>query len=234
MARFFLFLVFAMNAFAAEKISSSPLAEAAMARVGPSLRTQFAAQGLVWGAPLFVRIFKASAQLEVWVKKQGRYTLFKSYPICTYGGQGLGPKIQQGDGMAPEGFYSVAPRQLNPYSQYHLAFNLGYPNAYDRAHGRTGSALMVHGNCVSIGCYAMTDALIEEIYTLAHSAFSHGQAAIAVHIFPFRMDARSLEAEKENPHYAFWKNLQQGYALFEAARVPPQVTVDNLRYRFSE
>ena len=90
-------------------------------------------------------------------------TIFKTYPICSYSG-GLGPKIQQGDRQAPEGFYLVSLEQLNPRSKYYLAFNVGFPNAYDRAYGRTGSNIMVHGDCTSSGCYAMTDAVMEEIY----------------------------------------------------------------------
>jgi hypothetical protein len=96
------------------------------------------------GAPILVRIFKEEAQLELWMKTGQRYSLFKTYPICTFSGR-LGPKLKTGDHQAPEGFYFVGRNQMNPYSQNHRAFNLGFPNLYDRSFGRTGSFLMVHG-----------------------------------------------------------------------------------------
>ena len=120
-------------------------------------------KGMKLETPLFVRVFKEESELEVWKQRDdGRFYHFKTYPICNWSGT-LGPKIQQGDMQAPEGFYSVPQSQMNPNSQYHLAFNLGYPNSYDRANRRTGEFLMIHGKCKSAGCYAMTDALIEEI-----------------------------------------------------------------------
>jgi len=215
-------------------LPTSPLAEQAMERARPQLQKEFKALGFTWGSELFLRIFKDTQELEVWVRKGPTFALYKTYAICTYGGMGLGPKTQQGDGRAPEGFYTITPRQLNPYSQYHLAFNLGYPNAYDQAQGYTGSALMVHGKCVSIGCYAMTDPVIEDLYTLAHAAFSNGHKAFAVHIFPFRLNARNLAAEKDNPWFGFWTNLQEGYQLFEQKKRPPLVRHRGKRYTFAE
>lgn len=135
--------------------------------------------------------------------------------------------------MAPEGFYYVTPKQLNPYSSYHLSFNLGYPNAYDRAHKRTGSALMVHGNCVSIGCYAMTNEKIEEIYTLVHSALENGQSFFRVHVFPFKMTTENMNNHKDSQWFEFWSNLKQGYDYFENHNhVPPNVMVQNSTYIF--
>ncbi len=171
-------LIFMSPAFAARELPTSPRSRAAAAHVTGRLQREFVRQDLKWGAPVFIRIFKASRELEVWIKDGDRYRLFHTYPVCTWGWGSLGPKLRQGDGQAPEGFYFVTPGRMNPYSRYHLAFNLGYPNAYDRAHGRTGSALMVHGDCVSIGCYAMTDRGIEEIYTLADAALRGGAAVL--------------------------------------------------------
>ncbi len=131
----------------AQDIPSSPRSRAAITRVRPALEKEIASAGLSWGSDIFIRIFKASDELEVWLKDGDKFKLFKTYPICTYGRSGLGPKLQWGDGRAPEGFYFVTPRQLNPSSSFHLSFNLGYPNAYDRARRRTGGALMVHGDC---------------------------------------------------------------------------------------
>ncbi len=179
---------------------------------------------------IFVRVFKQESELEVWKQREdGRFHHFKSYPICNWSGD-LGPKIVQGDKQAPEGFYRVARHQMNPNSQFHLAFNLGYPNAYDRAHNRTGDFLMVHGKCKSAGCYAITDALIEEVYALAREAFIGGQDGFEVHAYPFRMTDANMARHKSSPHYAFWETLKPGYDAFEETRVPPSVAVCGKRY----
>ncbi len=209
---------------------ASSRAASVAARVRPHLEHDLALLNLRYGAPVFVRIFKRERELELWLKNaSGAYSLFRTYPICTYSGE-LGPKQTQGDNQAPEGFYAVGLSQMNPNSRFHLAFNLGYPNAYDRAHGRTGNFLMVHGNCVSIGCYAMGDAAIEEIYTLADAALQHGQTRFFVHAFPFRLEPSALAAETGSPWYKFWSELKAGYAAFEKKRVPPEITVRGGRY----
>jgi murein L,D-transpeptidase YafK len=189
-----------------------------------------AKSGMKQESPLFVRIFKEESQLEIWkAKDDGRYYHFKTYPICTWSGE-LGPKVVQGDKQAPEGFYTVTPGQMNPNSQFHLAFNLGYPNDFDKANGRTGSALMVHGDCRSAGCFAMTDALIEEIYALARESFRGGQTKFHVHAFPFRMTEENMKRHKDSKWYSFWKTLKQGYDDFELARTPPSVAVCSKQY----
>ena len=181
-------------------------------------------------APIFIRIFKEESELEVWKQRDdGRFYHFKTYPICNWSG-GVGPKTTYGDRQAPEGFYRVTANQLNPNSQYYLAFNLGYPNAYDRALRRSGDALMVHGKCKSVGCYAMTDALIEEIYALAREALKGGQESFEVHALPFRMSDANMARYRDNPNYAFWRTLKQGYDFFETYRLPPAITVCNHQY----
>lgn len=187
-------------------------------------------KGMERGAPIFIRIFKEDSELEVWkARDDGRFYHFKTYPICNWSGK-VGPKKALGDRQAPEGFYRVTEEQLNPNSKYHLAFNLGYPNAYDRSRKRTGQWLMVHGDCKSAGCYAMTDALIEEIYALAREAFSGGQESFEVHAFPFRMTSENLARHRRSEHYAFWRTLKQGYDHFETYRLPPTVAVCERRY----
>ena len=126
--------------------------------------------------PILVRTFKQENTLEVWKRdNSGRFALLKSYPLCAWGGT-YGPKIKEGDKQSPEGFYTITPRQMNPNSQFHLAYDVGYPNAFDRAYGRTGSAVMVHGSCVnSAGCFIVTDEQVEELYGLAREAFAAGQ-----------------------------------------------------------
>jgi murein L,D-transpeptidase YafK len=210
--------------------TESPRSKAVIARVTPELRKTLAQKKLQLGAPVFLRIFKETNELEVWVGTADRhYVLFKTYPICTWSGA-LGPKLRTGDWQAPEGFYPVAAAQLNPYSRYHLSFDLGYPNAYDRAWQRTGSALMVHGHCVSIGCYAMGDSGIEEIYTLADAALRAGQAAFDVHVFPFRMTDAALASHATHEWYAFWQELKPAYDAFEKTRVPPVIAVRDKHY----
>lgn len=187
-------------------------------------------KGMSPSSPIFIRVFKEESELEVWkARDDGRFYHFKTYPICNWSGE-LGPKERQGDKQAPEGFYTVAAHQLNPNSQFHVSFNLGYPNAYDRAHGRTGDFLMIHGKCKSAGCYAMTDALMEEIYGLAREAIKSGQQSFEVHAFPFRMTAENMARHKKSRWYPFWTVLKSGYDHFETHRLPPQVAVCERKY----
>lgn len=206
-------------------------AKMAAERVLPALRVDLEPLGLSVGDEVFLRIFKEERQLEVWMRSKSApvYWLFRTYPVVAMSGE-LGPKLGEGDRQAPEGFYFVPPVQLNPTSSYHLAFNLGYPNVYDRAHDRTGSFLMVHGSNVSIGCFAMTDAKIEEIYTLVDEALKAGQPFFRVHIFPFRMTPQRLDAARNNEWYPFWLNLKTGYDWFESRRIPPEVSVQDGLY----
>jgi len=184
-------------------------------RVEAKLRDELASKNLRWGSPIFLRAFKKEREMEVWVEKDGCYRLLKIFMICTYGPGALGPKTRQGDRQAPEGFYVVTPERMNPSSQYHLAFDLGYPNAYDLAHGGTGSLVMVHGDCYSRGCYAMTDWGIEQIYVLADAALRGGQPFFHVHIFPFRMTRANMEIARDSMWSPFWWNLKVGYDFFE-------------------
>ena len=215
-------------------IPTSKRSEKAILSVEVNLKKELSTLGLDYGAPIFIRIFKEDSILEVWMEsKSGEFVKFKDYEICTFSGK-LGPKLKEGDYQSPEGFYFVNASALNPWSRFHLSFNLGYPNQYDRYHKRTGSALMVHGNCVSIGCYAMTDEYINEIYALAYAALKEGQPFFRVHAFPFKLDNNILEQHKNNQWYEFWLNLKQGYDFFENNKVPPNVNVSNGQYIFSE
>ena len=179
-----------------------------------------------------MRIFKNEFELELWMKRGDSYTLFTTYPICMWSGK-LGPKFAEGDHQAPEGFYTVARNALNPNSRWHRSFNLGYPNTFDRTHGRTGSALMVHGNCASVGCYAMTDPQIDEIWRLINAAFDKGQTRFQVQIYPFRMTDEHLKARAENPAADFWQTLKPGYDAFERTKLPPKVSVCRGQYQFT-
>ncbi|MEZ5925634.1 MAG: murein L,D-transpeptidase family protein [Hyphomicrobiaceae bacterium] len=199
-----------------------PLSQEAMHLLG--------AKGMTTAAPIFIRIFKEESELEVWkARDDGHYYHFKTYPICNWSGD-LGPKEFEGDKQAPEGFYKVTSAQMNPNSKYYLSFNIGFPNAYDKALGRTGNSLMVHGDCRSAGCYAMTDALIEEIYGLAREALTGGQEYFYVHAYPFHMTEANMKRHKDDKWIRFWKRLKEGYDYFETARQPPEIAVCNRNY----
>ena len=196
------------------------------------------------GAPAYVRIFKKESELELWLKVNGRYSLYRTFPICKWSGR-LGPKIQEADYQSPEGFYSVSAKQLHPQSKYHLAFNVGYPNAFDRQNGRTGGMVMVHGNCKSVGCFAMTDGGVDEIYRFVAGALAAGQHEVPVHIFPFRMTEAAIARETGEGVMAFlatdnggarwgdfWRNLKEGYDLFQHTGEPPVAYACGDRYAF--
>jgi murein L,D-transpeptidase YafK len=184
-------------------------------------------------SPILARIFKEEAEMEIWKKdRDGSFALLKTYPICRWSGD-LGPKKKEGDRQAPEGFYTITPGQMNPASNYFLAFNTGFPNSYDRAWGYTGSELMVHGDCSSRGCYAMTDEQIQEIYALARESFFGGQKDFQLEAFPFRMTALNMAKHRNNPNFAFWKMIKEGYDHFEATHQEPKVAVCEKRYVFN-
>lgn len=200
----------------------------------PKIQQAMKAKGMNKTSPILARVFKEEGKLEIWKQKtNGRYDIIASYDICKWSGK-LGPKFTEGDRQAPEGFYTVRPSQMKPNSQYHLAFNIGYPNTYDRANGRTGSNLMVHGACSSAGCYSMTDQQIEEIYAFGRDAFQGGQTEFQVQAFPFRMTAANMARYRNDPNYEFWKMLKVGYDHFELTRVPPKVDVCERRYVFNQ
>jgi murein L,D-transpeptidase YafK len=183
-------------------------------------------------SPILIRIFKEEAELEVWKQDDSeRFALLRTYPICRWSGE-LGPKIKTGDRQAPEGFYSITPGLMNPNSDNYLAINAGFPNAYDRANGRTGAFLMIHGGCSSSGCYAMTDEQIAEIYALARESFSGGQQSFQIQAYPFRMTPLNMARHRNSPHMAFWKTLKQGHDVFEVTRLEPKVDVCERRYIF--
>lgn len=195
--------------------------------------TLMSEKGMSKSQPIVIRSYKKESELEVWKKRaDGKYALLKTFPMCRWSGQ-LGPKVREGDRMAPEGFYAISPAQMNPNSSYYVSFNMGYPNAYDRAHGRTGAHLMVHGACSSAGCYSMTDDQIGEIYALVREAQNGGQRAVQMQAFPFRMTAENLAKHRLDPNIAFWKNLKEGSDFFEVAKDEPSVSVVGGRYAFN-
>ncbi|MDE2362181.1 MAG: hypothetical protein KGM42_05840 [Hyphomicrobiales bacterium] len=195
------------------------------------------------GQPAYVRIFKEEGQLELWLRKGAKFALYKTYPICKWSGH-LGPKLREADYQSPEGFYSVSARQLNPNSHYHRAFNVGFPNALEKQLGYTGGLVMVHGDCQSVGCFAMTDRGIDEIYGFVAAAIAGGQKEVPVNIFPFRMTDSKFARETGagllsfapagNERWSsFWSNLKEGYDLFEKSGEPPVAYACGGHYGFN-
>ncbi|MGH6810101.1 MAG: L,D-transpeptidase family protein, partial [Ensifer adhaerens] len=190
--------------------------------------------GMQKTSPIALRIFKEEGTLEVWkANTSNRFQLLKSYKICAWSGK-LGPKVKEGDRQAPEGFYPLFPQQLNPNSKYYLAINTGYPNTYDRANGRQGTHLMIHGACSSSGCYSMTDEQMIEIFAMARDAFKGGQQSVQLQAFPFRMTAENMARHRNNPNIDFWKMLKVGYDQFEVTKRPPEINVCEKKYVFNQ
>ncbi len=204
----------------------------AMKELSPEMLALLDQKGMPKDSPILVRIFKEESELEVWKQNTGgRFELLKVYPICRWSGE-LGPKVREGDRQAPEGFYPITPGLMNPNSNYYLAINTGFPNAYDKANGRTGAFLMIHGDCSSRGCYAMTDEQIGEIYSLARESFLGGQKEFQVQAYPFRMTPANLARHRTNPNMAFWKMLKEGNDHFMVSHLEPKVDVCDRHYVF--
>jgi murein L,D-transpeptidase YafK len=203
-----------------------------MQSLSDRMLTEIENKNMAKESPILVRIFKQESELEVWKEdKTGQFALLKTFPICRWSGE-LGPKIKQGDRQAPEGFYTITPGLMNPNSNYYLAINTGFPNAYDRANGRTGAFLMIHGDCSSAGCYAMTDEQIGEIYALARESFFGGQKSFQIQAYPFKMTPLNMAKHRNSPNMAFWKMLKEGYDHFEVTRREPKVDVCERHYVF--
>jgi murein L,D-transpeptidase YafK len=198
-----------------------------------ALGQRLAARGMTIGSPIMLRIFKAEAELEMWMKVGERFELLATYPICNWAGT-LGPKLREGDRQSPEGLYSIGRRQLHHSARWRHSLDIGYPNAFDRLQARTGSSILVHGGCTSTGCFAMTDPVMAEIFGLSRAALWNGQKRIAVHIFPFRMTPENMAAHGDSHWQGFWADLKEAYDLFERTRLPPAVKVCAGRYVVSE
>ncbi len=207
--------------------------ERSRATIPASTLAMMESKGTSRSAPVLIRAYKKEAELEVWkMKPDGRYVHLKTFPMCRWSGQ-LGPKQREGDRQVPEGFYAITPGQMNPRSAYYLSFNVGYPNAYDRALGRGGGAIMVHGACSSAGCFSMTDNQIAEIYAIAREGFSGGQRSIQMQSYPFRMTAENLAKYRLDSNMGFWKQLKEGSDNFEVTKQEVAVGVCNKQYVFN-
>lgn len=200
-----------------------------------SLKKQFEKQNLVWPPQaMYLRSFKYDRQLEIWVKSSAKepYKLFKTYKVCQQSGA-MGPKRVEGDYQVPEGFYYI--NEFNPNSNYHLSLGLNYPNASDRILSdvnRPGSAIYIHGNCVSTGCIPITDAPIEELYFLASNVRNQGQEFIPVHVFPVKYNVKKsmdfLENSMKDNNYLkqFNNNIKEVFDYFELKKELPIIMVN--------
>lgn len=213
-------------------------------RITPHLENALSEKSLNIGSPIVLRSFKQERELEMWMLLENKenkenlqapcYQHVHTWSIAGLSGK-LGPKLKEGDGQSPEGFYDIKVGQLHPSSKYHLAFNVGYPNAFDKSLERTGSFIMVHGSTGSIGCLAMTDSYIEEIYTLVSAALKGGkQSSVQLHMFPFHMETENMSLHQESPHFPFWLNLKEGYDFFQSHKTVPHISVENKKYTFSK
>lgn len=202
--------------------------------LSPSILAEMDKKNMDRNAPIMIRILKEEGKLEVWkAKRDNRFEVIASYDICAWSGK-LGPKVKEGDRQAPEGFYNLSPGHMNPYSNYYLSINTGFPNRYDQANGRNGTNLMIHGACSSSGCYSMTDAQMLEIYGFARDAFKGGQKAIQLQALPFRMTAENMARHHKSENYEFWKMLKVGYDNFEITKRPPEVNFCEKKYVFNQ
>ena len=193
------------------------------------------AKGLARGNPIFIRIFKETSELELWMQpaKDKPFVLLAIYPICHWTGS-LGPKLKEGDRQSPEGFYTVRWQQTRLFGRWQQAFNLGFPNVYDQINGRTGSHILVHGGCSSVGCYAMTEQVQAEIFGLAIAAIEKGHHRFHVHVFPFRPTDEAMQRHRDHLWIDFWRDLKAGYDSFERTRLPPRFAICDRRYQVSD
>ncbi|EHD20365.1 MULTISPECIES: peptidoglycan meso-diaminopimelic acid protein amidase [Brenneria] len=213
-------MLFFLPSFAVTSAASEP---APLTPIKKELKQQ------LLGSPIYIQIFKEERLLELYAKVGNEYRLLEHYPICKYSG-GLGPKRREGDLKSPEGFYQVDLRQLKPDSRYYRAINIGFPNEYDQSQGYSGRYLMIHGECVSVGCYAMTNNYMEEIYRFAEHALLNGQTKINLAIYPFRMTEHNMQRHRNSSYYSFWRQLQPAYSYFNQHYQPPAITVFNGQY----
>ena len=197
------------------------------------LDERLAAHHVTRDASIMIRIFKAESELEVWMTTNtGEYALFATYPVCFWSGT-LGPKLKEGDRQAPEGFYTVTfPQAYREGARWVVGLDLGFPNLFDRANARTGSAILIHGACASIGCFAMTNPVNDEIDKLVLRSIQAGQAYVPIHVFPFRMTSENFNRYDIPQWRDFWRNLKDGYDLFERTHRPPRVSVCDNSYAF--
>ncbi len=204
-------------------------------KVEDSLRKQFEAKKLQWPPQeVYIRSFKYDRLLEVWVKSEskGAFKLFKTYKICMQSGT-IGPKRMEGDFQMPEGFYYI--NEFKPNSNFHLSLGLNYPNASDKILSDSyhpGNSIYIHGKCLSVGCIAIDNLPIEELYLMTSYARDAGQEFIPVHVYPVKYNVKKsfeylAQITKENqPLQQFAISLKSAFDYFEDKKQLPLVLVN--------
>ncbi len=231
-------LVIELKDVAADRVERQRLAAAGalplpgtpnVAILGERLREK----GVQLSAPILIRVFKSESELEIWSERDGSYVLFATYPICHWSGT-VGPKLRTGDKQAPEGFYTLTRSQIRHVGRWPKSLNIGFPNVLDQSQARTGDNILIHGGCSSVGCFAMTNPVMDEIHQITEAAVDGGQNYVPVHVFPFRMTPSGMTEHTGSPWMPFWENLKQGYDAFEAWKRPPVVSICDGRYAFQQ
>jgi murein L,D-transpeptidase YafK len=198
-----------------------------------AFQERLANKGLALAAPIMIRVFKSESELEIWKQKGDKFVLFATYPICHWSGT-IGPKLRDGDKQAPEGYYTISRAQTRHVGRWPKAIDVGYPNILERSQARTGSAILIHGGCTSVGCFAMTNPVMDEIHLLASASIEAGQPIVPMHVYPFRMTDQNMRAHALSPWRNFWANLKEGYDSFERTKRPPTVDICNGRYIYRD
>ncbi len=197
------------------------------------LAQAYQARGLKLGSPVFLRVYKQTSEMELWVQQGARYVLYKTYGICRWSG-GLGPKFYEGDRQSPEGLYRITTSDLIVNQRWDRAMNINYPNTFDRVNGRSGSSILIHGGCGSIGCFAIQNQNVEEVYGAVRAALHNGQAYIPVLALPFRFSALAPAKEDTLNMNVFWGDLRRADLLFERDKLPPIAWICDGRYYFAD
>ncbi len=226
------FAVFVPFIASAETPTKSWHPESVAAREA-DLSQEFEAKGLKLGSSVFLRVYKQTSEMELWVQRGPRYELFKIYRICRWSG-GLGPKFYEGDRQSPEGVYRITASDLIVNQRWDRAMEINYPNSFDRENGRSGSHILIHGKCGSIGCFAIQDQNVEEVYGAVRAALHNGQAYVPVLALPFRFSALAPDKEDTLQMNEFWGDLRRADLLFERDRLPPVAWICDGRYYFSD
>ncbi|MEE2644766.1 MAG: L,D-transpeptidase family protein [Myxococcota bacterium] len=195
-----------------------------------AMRGYLKAASLPWPpAELLLRAYKAEGELELWgsPRKGAQMVPVLTWKLCALSGT-LGPKRREGDGQVPEGIYEIG--HLNPRSKYHLSMRVSYPNRSDRILGHPrepGSAIMIHGGCASVGCLAMGDERIEELWTLVETfRRAHRRRKIHLYIFPARAWERLLGYAPLKKYHALWHMLSTADTIFQKEGRPPRFRVN--------
>ena len=197
------------------------------------LAKEFSEKGLKLGSPVFLRVYKQTSEMELWVQQGPRYELFKIYKICRWSG-GLGPKFYEGDRQSPEGLYRITTSDLIVNQRWDRAMNINYPNNFDQVNGRGGSSILIHGGCGSIGCFAIQNQNVEEVYGAVRAALRNSQAYVPVLTLPFRYSALAPEKEDTLHMSEFWSDLRRADLLFERDKLPPIAWICDGRYYFAD